>query len=283
MYDVLPKSLPQSEVEWLSVADFETGFVPIVDEKIRYALLSPAEPSERMVIMIGGVPRNPERQSRLPLINKLYGSIALQSKQLGMHSLMYQQLGTGKSSGDLKNETLFSRTEHLAELVSYFNKVAGIGRVSLIGMSLGSYLAARATARIETNGIKVDSLVLQSPAAYPEAAEQLAYGPTFTETISHPWVTADAPVFDDLKHYLHRGGRVTLSYFERDEPPIPKKIQEAYQDVITEAASKGLYVNAYSIASLEHNFRRFGSDHYGNVVHNGAVKAVANQISEFIS
>ena len=283
MHDVLPKSLPQSDSEWQETADFETGFVPVDDEKIQYAYLAPDHPSEHMVIMVGGVPRNPERQSRLPLINKLYGSIALQAAHNGIHSLMYQQVGTGQSSGDLLSETLQTRTTHLTEVVSYFRQSHSIGRVSLIGMSLGSYLAARAATHIEAQDTEVSHLVLQSPAAYPLEAEGIPYGSAFKDVISKPWPASEAPVFEDILNYLRRGGSVTVSYFERDEPPIPKRIQEAYTALVNSAMQEELHAAAYSIAGLEHNFRRIGSDHNGNIVHNGAVKAVASQISELIS
>lgn len=283
MYDILPKSLPQSDTEWHRIADFETGFAPVADEKIHYAYLAPDSPSEHMVIMIGGVPRNPERQSRLPLINKLYGSIALQAQRNGIHSLMYQQVGTGQSSGDLMAETLQTRTSHLTEVVSYFRQSHSIGRISLIGMSLGSYLAARAAPHIESHGTEVSHLVLQSPAAYPSGAESIPYGPAFKKIISKPWPASEAPVFEDILKYLRRGGGIAVSYFEQDEPPIPKHIQEAYTALVNGAIQENLDATAYSIAGLEHNFRRIGSDHNGNIVHNGAVKVVATQISELIS
>lgn len=282
MNEVLPKALPQSDNEWQQTADFEAGLVPVGDEKIQYAYLAPAESSDHMVIMLGGVPRNPERQSRLPLINKLYGSIALQAQYSNIHSLMYQQIGTGGSSGDLRAETLQTRTSHLAEVITRFKQSKNIGRVSLIGMSLGSYLAARAVEDIESRGVEVSHLVLQSPAAYPKEAERLPYGQAFKETISQPWDVLGSPVFADIRRYLSGGGRVAASYFEKDEPPIPKHIQNAYFDVFSEASNQGLAVTTYSIAGLEHNFRRIGSDHNGNIVHNGAVKAVATQIAEFI-
>lgn len=283
MQALLPRSLPQSDAEWLQICDFETDSVLIGEEKLRYAYLKSESPSDRLAVMIGGIPRDPNRQSNLPLINKLYGSIALLGATNGYDSVLYQQSGTGGSSGDLTKETLNSRIENLVDVVEHFAQLKNVGRVSLIGMSLGSYLAARALETIPQRGIEVNSIVLQSPAAFPIEAESLPYGAEFSSVIKAPWDKASSPVFSSLKRYLESGGRVAVSYFEKDNPPIPEEIQELYYGVVADAVLSGKKASAYSIAGVEHNFRRIGSDRNGNVVHNGSVKSVALQISEFIS
>jgi hypothetical protein len=73
-------------------------------------------------------------------------------------------------------------------------------------------------------------------------------------------------------------GSVVLSFFEQDSPPIPTEIQNLYESL----AWGGYDCTCYSINGVEHNFRRIGSNHNGNIVNNDSVIAVANIIAHEI-
>lgn len=91
--------LPQSETEWLKTGKFRIETVKIGTKKIRCALAHSSE-SDRIVVMVGGIPRDPGRREKLPLINKLYGHLAIKLLDHNISSLLYNQPGTGGSSGD---------------------------------------------------------------------------------------------------------------------------------------------------------------------------------------
>jgi hypothetical protein len=77
-------------------------------------------------------------------------------------------------------------------------------------------------------------------------------------------------------------GSVVLSFFEQDSPPIPTEIQNLYESLAGEAITSGYDCTCYSINGVEHNFRRIGSNHNGNIVNNDSVIAVANIIAHEI-
>jgi len=118
MKSELGRFLPQTEAEWLQTGEFEIGNSLILGNSIRYALVRPQAPSRTLTVMVGGIPRDAERQRTLPLINKLYGRLALLQARRDSYSLLYSQPGTGKSTGDLSRETFRTRIDTLVGLIS---------------------------------------------------------------------------------------------------------------------------------------------------------------------
>ena len=123
---------------------------------------------------------------------------------------------------------------------------------------------------------------MQSPAAYPEEAEIVPYGSRFSEIVHSEWDVSTSPVFNDLKEAVQRGSHLLISYFQKDDPPIPSNIQAAYLDLLASMLVDGLPVIAYTIYGVEHNFRRIGSDHGDNIVNNDSIRGVAQILAEFI-
>ena len=82
--------LPQSEAEWLKTGKFEVENIAIGGKEIRCALVRGPENSP-LVTMVGGIPRDHERRKKLPLINKLYGHLALKILDQAESSLLYNQ------------------------------------------------------------------------------------------------------------------------------------------------------------------------------------------------
>lgn len=275
-------TLYQSETEWLDTNLFEVDSVAIENNTIRYAVTNSSASSDLLIAMVGGIPRSPERQINLPLINKLYGRIAVQALAQNTTSLMYSHPGTGGSKGSLSKDTTQDRIETLAEIVSNVASKKGIDKISLVGMSAGSYIAARAINRLMLNDLTVESVILQSPAAYPEDIEGIPYGEGFTKIIRSNWEINKSPLLKDLHEIAKNDIGILISYFQIDNPPIPEKIKNAIYNKAHELMSSGYNINTYTIYGVEHNFRKIGYEEGQNIVNNNSIRAVADNLIKYI-
>ena len=86
---------------------------------------------------------------------KLAGMLA----SAGLHALRFDYFATGDSAGRAEEGTLGQWALDIEAAVQELRDVAGIRRVSLIGMRLGAVLANRAVA----NGLRIRDLVLWDP------------------------------------------------------------------------------------------------------------------------
>ncbi len=77
----------------------------------------------------------------------------------GLHVLRFDYAGTGDSCGESSDATLAAWAEDVSAAVAELRDLAGIRRISVVGMRLGSVLALRAIAQ----GLKVKSAVLWDP------------------------------------------------------------------------------------------------------------------------
>ena len=273
--------LPQSEAEWLKIGKFEIEKVRIHEREIRCALVRGPEHSP-LITMVGGIPRDPERRKNLPLINKLYGHLALKMQDQDESSLLYNQPATGGSTGEWEMETLRSRTEVLVETSRYFFDHIKASNLSLIGTSAGAYMAIRALPQFEELGIEVSKLVLLSPAAFPENIENVPYGESFSSIIRENWDVAESPAFSLLETYLKKGGSVFTSFFEADDPPIPRHIQNFYKNFAERLANEGTDITSAIISGVAHNFRRIDVPEGGNLVDNDSVRRTATMLADFL-
>src|SRR3989344_7289201 len=259
--------LPQSETEWLSTGKFTVEIATVSQSRIRCALTRGRE-GDRLVIMVGGIPRDPTRRQKLPLINKLYGHLAIKLLDHGMSSLLYNQPATGGSSGDWEKETLRSRAKTLDGIATHFSEQTSASDIALIGTSAGAYMAVSAIEAIQRTGHTVSKLALLSPAAYPKEIEEIPYGEAFTQRIHTPWDIATSPVFPRLQKFIASKGSLLVSFFEADNPPIPEYVQEYYRSFVRQLSTEGHDVTILTIPDVAHNFRRIGVSERKNVVDN---------------
>src|SRR3989344_1957050 len=161
-----PDHLPQSEAEWLETGKFHLETVDIDGRQIKCALTRGLE-GEPLVVMAGGIPRDPERRKKLPLINKLYGHLALKALDQNESSLLYNQPATGGSSGEWGKETIESRTDVLAGVSRHFYESTKASELALIGTSAGAYMSVKALEQLKNQNIKVPKLVLLFPGGIP--------------------------------------------------------------------------------------------------------------------
>jgi hypothetical protein len=230
--------LPQSESEWLATNYFKVENVIVDDKSIRCAFSQGAEGSG-LVTMVGGVPRDPERRKQLPLINKLYGHLAVKLARVNESSVMYNQSATGGSGGDWENETLKTRTEVVADISKHFLHELNSTNLSIIGTSAGAYMTVRSLESLNQESFSVKKLVLISPGFYPPEAETLPYGEMFKNTISSPWEINTSPIFNDIKNFTESGGEFLITFFESDDPPIPMRMQIFCKEFAKKSCRKG--------------------------------------------
>lgn len=273
--------LPQSEAEWLKTGKFEIDKIIVEGRDIRCALVRGPEHSP-LITMVGGIPRDPERRKNLPLINKLYGHLALKALDQAESSLLYNQPATGGSTGEWEKETFQSRTEVLVETSKYFYDLTKSSNLSLIGTSAGAYMAINALEQLENLEIQVPRIVLLSPAAFPKSIENIVYGESFSKIIRENWDIADSPVFPILERYVKNGGSVFISFFEADDPPIPIHIQSFYKNFAQRLSDEGANVICNTITGVAHNFRRIGVPEGANIVDNDSVRATATVLADFL-
>lgn len=273
--------LPQSEVEWLETGKFRVERVTISRMPIKCAVVEGSK-DKRLVVMVGGIPREPDRQRNLPLINKLYGYLAIELQLHGISSLLYNQPATGGSGGRWEKETLQSRTKVLVSLAEYFGKQLLSADIALIGSSAGAYMAVTAIEKIQEHGGNVLKLILLSPAAYPERIETVSYGPKFTEIIREPWDVSTSPVFPKLEKFIRNGGQLTICFFEADDPPIPLYIQEYYIHLVRELSSNSNGVSVLTIPGVAHNFHKLQKKKRENVIDNESIVATAKKFLKFL-
>lgn len=278
--------LPQSQKDWLATGRFNLESADVAGHTIRTAIVESAPQAERagLVVMVGGIPRNEEVRRRLPTINKLYAKLALNLAEHGYTSLLYNQPGTGESTGDFEDITFGERIKTLIELTDQYASVHDQKSVNLVGMSAGSYMAARAVDDLTARGIEVASLVMQSPAAYPEHIEDLPYGDEFTEVLRSGWNPRESRVFDDINRYVRHRGRLAISFFQNDTPPIPQHIQDLFNESAERLAHRGGDVTQITYRGVEHNFRRIGHDPNSNrqVVDDRSVFGAAEILTDVI-
>jgi hypothetical protein len=274
--------LPQSEAEWFETRKFNSEMISIGDYQIRCAFTDGDENSN-LIIMSGGIPRDPERRKKLPLINKLYGHLALQLLDHKGSSVLYNQPATGNSTGNWEEDSIKSRTEVLSGVVKYYHDRFGNNpEISIIGTSAAGCMAINSVESLQANGINVKKLILLSPGAYPAEVETLAYGDKFSSILRKPWDIAKSSTFLQLEKYVTNGGSVLISFFEADDPPIPANIQLYYKELAEKLASNGGDIRVETIVGVGHNFRRIGSQESKNIVDNDSIRKTAGLLINFL-
>lgn len=281
-FERVTDQLPQTEMEWMSTGKFDVQTVVIEGRPIRCALARGAA-GKPLITMAGGIPREPERRNKLPLINKLYGSLALKFSERDQSSLLYNQPATGGSGGEWDRETLRSRAEALAGISGYFYDSIHPSGLALFGSSAGGYMAVKSLDLLESKGIRVPKIALLSPAAYPEAVEDVPYGETFTGIVRSPWNVSESPVFSRLEKYVGNGGKVLIAFFEQDDPPIPIAIQAQYKALAERLSAEGGAIKFTVIPNVAHNFRRIPAVANKNVIDDESIKASSAMFDEFFS
>lgn len=278
----VPATIPMSETEWLSTGKFIIDFPEINGRRIKIARTK-GDSGKTPVVMVGGIPRDLYRRENMPVVNGLYGLMAMDLLSRGISSLAYNHPSMGGSEGDWNAETFRSRAETLAGVSKYLCRVVGSEDVAIMGTSAGAYMAAEAIEPLSMEGIKIAKIILLSPACYPREAEEIPYGENFSRVIRARWNFNESPIFSRLEKYAGSGGSLMINFFEFDDPPIPLAIQECFKTFATRMASEERSVFFNLISGVAHNFRKAGSTESDNIIDEESVKKFAGFFSDFLS
>ena len=159
----------------------------------------------------------------------------------------------------------------------------GVFRHIIIGTSAGAYMAVRSLGGIRTLGHTIEKLILLSPAAYPEAAENLPYGTSFRAELHKDWDKAKSPIFADISSFLKDGGKLMVSFFEDDDPPIPVLIQNLFLSLLKTHADKGDAASQMIIKGVAHNFRYISRKPNDSIVNNVSILKTTEVLLGFIT
>ena len=111
----MPKQhFPQTQDQWLNTGKFSMEKTEVGEFELATALCLPKDEMQGVVIMSGGIPR--DRNRKTPTINKQYGQAALNLAEKGFLSVLYNQPGTGDSSGDFESISFNDRIDTLSGL-----------------------------------------------------------------------------------------------------------------------------------------------------------------------
>jgi uncharacterized protein len=88
-----------------------------------------------------------------------YRNLAAQLSRAGFHVLRFDYYATGDSAGDSRELTLAQGQEDIATAAQELKDVAGVSRVSAVGMRLGAALLALASSK----GLSLEDVVLWDP------------------------------------------------------------------------------------------------------------------------
>jgi pimeloyl-ACP methyl ester carboxylesterase len=97
--------------------------------------------------------------------------LASRLAQRGFHVLRFDYYGTGDSAGNDADASIDAMQEDVEFAIEAARDIAGVNRVTLIGLRLGAAIASRAAARQPD---EVESLVLWDPLDAPAVPEGLA-------------------------------------------------------------------------------------------------------------
>ena len=275
------RKLPHTEEQWLSLEGVNEFYLELDGKKVQCALFGPLDEQTNATtgtVYIGGISRDKDRRSQLPVVNKLFGYAAAgaaTSSTEPSFGLSFNWPGQGKSEGDIHDATISTRTSFLVELISRFMQRNSLQNVNLVGMSMGSYCVAMAVERLPSAAVRRVSLL--SAAAYPLSAHNTSYGPGFKQSIESDWDITSSPSKSVLENLQVPG---MIAYFEHDSPPIPLEIQDMYRGV----AEFNPMFRGHTILGVGHNFRKPDAPEGSrNVINNKAVLDFGDVLVDFLA
>jgi len=142
----------------------------------------------------------------------------------GHHLIRLDFSGQGRSSGQMTDSSLAKRVNEAIGVI----EDTGLKLVSIVGTSMGGYVATRLLDRFE-----IETLILFCPAAYSRAAWNLKFGDGFTEEIRRPDSFLETDVRDSCQDFC---GRV-LFFIGNADTIIPPQVTNIYETAFPRAKS----------------------------------------------
>lgn len=191
--------------------DFHAG-----EETLRGTIDTPMENTLPRVLSLHGA--GPSNRARMTYL-------AEHLARQGFGTLRFDFSGWGDSSGQLEKSSLSKRFEEASTVAS---RLDASSSTILIGTSMGGHVAARLS-----NIINPSHLILFCPAAYAAEAEEVTFGPHFSEILRRPRSYANSLAYDAISRHE---GRVLILIGTEDEI-IPQEVIDLYLNACKSAKS----------------------------------------------
>ncbi|MGO4391894.1 alpha/beta fold hydrolase [Variovorax sp. M-6] len=188
----------------IDISDFQ---VPFRDVVLHGSVTRGTSGSAPRTLALHGGGRS-TRQGFQPLLTSL--------AERGHSCAAFDFSGHGESSGDLADSSLSHRAEQALAVVEHLRMRRP---VSMIASSMGGHVACTLI-----DSLAPTALVLYCPAAYEQAAQNLAFGPAFRQVIRATTSFAASPAFDALERF---SGRLLVVCGSEDSV-IPKEVEREY-------------------------------------------------------
>ncbi|EGI76559.1 alpha/beta hydrolase [Hylemonella gracilis] len=153
----------------------------------------------------------------------------------GIETVSFDFVGHGRTGGQQSGTTLEERVQQALQVVS--SQQLSPSTLTLIGFSMGAYIAAKTTAEMP-----VSRLCLAIPAAYSAQAYKVPFGPQFSHILRTPRSWADSDAFELIHHYT---GHLLVVSAEKDNV-VPPEIAQRYSCGGTDRASTVHHVVRHS-------------------------------------
>ena len=152
----------------------------------------------------------------------------------GIASLAIDFRGCGLSEGNFQDGSLANRTIDAGEAIRLFQKMTGLNlsQIYIWGSSMGGHVACRVSVRFP----EIKGLILQSPAAYGQKAENVELGQEFTLLIRKSGSWENSPAFLDLEKFENR---ILVAYGEHDID-IPEGVKTRYKKITESRGGKSV-------------------------------------------
>lgn len=248
-------------------------------EGLDVTVFSPLDNSaESATIFVGGILRTAAEREGMPSVPTFFGAVA---SRIAAHvenpsvGIVFNWPGQGLSAGDALDTSIDSRAELLADMAARVQEKYSVEKINFLGCCMGAYSSMVALDSLTADD--VGRLMFLSPPAFPEQSHGLAYKDgAFSEAISQDWQLDQSPAWRMVRDIRHPS---LFTYFERDDPPIPQAIQDAYE---AEAANSE-HIELRTITNAGHNFRRLDRPYEAKVTNLEVVETTAQEAADFLT
>lgn len=188
-------------------------FIGIDDNQLDTCIISPQTDSAGTVLFLHGGGATSTKELYLPMAKALAGR--------GYKCLVFSYPGHGKSSGEIAGSSLAER----AEIATKLAKELDFLPLSMIcASSMGAHIAMRMLDKMD-----VDKLVLFVPAIYSDKAENVPFGPSFTQILRTPGSYKDSLALESLRGYK---GKLAIFQAGKDRIIPPEVIDLIWRSAI---------------------------------------------------
>lgn len=172
-----------------------------------------------------------------------YGDVQTYFSDKNITSLAFSFRGCGSSDGVFEQSNLNDRLVDAESALKTFKQTTGLSdhQIFIWGSSMGGHIACRLVAGHK----EIKGLILQSAAAYGQAAESQPFGPKFTNAINLEQNWQDSRAFSDLATFPNP----TLILYGQNDSTIPTGVKELFN-------TSAKYPNIFIIPGYGHKMLR---------------------------